>query len=190
MKLNQQQTVIDTAGKSDIKVRLYEPADQAHVRALHDRTPPGAGPSTTLQPWPSDLDHIQQAYPAFWVAVENSDAGEGNVVGMAGVETAGPDVPPTVLRGRSRVARLKRMRVAPERQRQGIGLRLTEAAIVWSREHGFSVLLLETTPQQTAAISLYQHAGFAEVGRSMVGSFELIWFELALASPSSSTTEV
>jgi len=109
---------------------------------------------------------------------------------MAGVETAGPDVPPTVLRGRSRVARLKRMRVAPERQRQGIGIRLTEAAIAWSCERGFSVLLLETTPQQTAAISLYEHAGFREVGRAMVGSFELIWFELALASPSSSTTEM
>jgi ribosomal protein S18 acetylase RimI-like enzyme len=80
------------------------------------------------------------------------------------------------------------MRVAPERQRQGTGIRLTEAAIAWLRKHGFSVLLLETTPQQTAAISLYRHEGFTEVGRSMVGSFELVWFELALALPSRPTT--
>src|SRR5262245_55269468 len=181
MKLNQQQTVIDTAGKSDIEVRLYQPADQARVRALHDRTPPGAGPSTTPQPWPSDLDHIQRAYLAFWVAVEHDDRGE-RVVGIAGIESAGPDVPATVLLGRPDIARLKRMRVAPERQRRGIGTRLTAAAIAWVREHGFSGLLLETTLQQTAAICLYQSMGFAEVGRSTVGQFELVWFELPVNS--------
>ena len=165
-------------GVRRIQVRLYQPADQPNIRALHDRTPPaGSRQSTTPQQWPSDLDHIQHAYLAFWVAVEQSDCGE-RVVGIAGIESAGPDVPATVLRGRSGVARLKRMRVAPEQQRRGVGTRLTTAAIAWVREHGFSGLILETTPQQTAAICLYQSLGFAEVGRSTVGQFELVWFEL------------
>ncbi len=165
-----------------IVVRLYRPADQAKVRALHDRTPPAGSPQTTPQPWPSDLDHIQDAYLAFWVAIEPDDTGE-RVVGITGIEPAGPDVPATVLRGRSGVARLKRMRVAPDRQRQGIGTKLTRAAIAWVRERGFSGLILETTPQQIAAICLYQHMGFAEVDRSTLGQFELVWFELPVNTP-------
>jgi ribosomal protein S18 acetylase RimI-like enzyme len=161
-------------------VRSYQPADQPQLRALHDRTPPaGSSPSTTPQLWPSDLDHIQQTYLAFWVAVEPAGTSP-RLVGMAGVESAGPDVPEAVLRGRSGVARLKRMRVAPEHQRQGIGTQLTETAIAWLRKHGFSTLVLETTTQQTPAIRLYQRLGFSEVGRSTLGRFELVWFELPL----------
>jgi ribosomal protein S18 acetylase RimI-like enzyme len=76
--------------------------------------------------------------------------------------------------------RLQRLRVAPERQRQGIGARLTEAAITWSRDHGYDSLVVETTPQQTGAIGLYRHLGLGEAGRSMIGPFELVWFDLAL----------
>jgi ribosomal protein S18 acetylase RimI-like enzyme len=155
--------VTGTDSVRGIVVRLYQPAHQAQIRALHDRTPPAGGPSTTAQPWPSDLDQIQHAYLAFWVALEY-DGTENWVVGITGIEPAGPDVPASVLRGRSGVARLKRMRVAPERQRQSIGSPLTETAIAWIREHGFSALILETTPQQTAAISLYKRMGFTEVG--------------------------
>ena len=168
-----------TDGVRNIVVRLYQQADQAKVRALHDRTPPAGRHQTTPQPWPSDLDHIQEAYLAFWVAIEPDDTGE-RVIGITGIAPAGPDVPEPVLRGRSGVARLKRMRVAPERQRQGIGAKMARAAIAWVREHGLSGLILETTPQQIAAIRLYQHMGFVEVGRSTVGEFELVWFELPI----------
>jgi GNAT superfamily N-acetyltransferase len=171
--------VASTGRAPRIVVRLYEPADQPQVRALHDRTPPAGSPATTPQPWPSDLDQIERAYLAFWVAIEH-DGTASRVVGIAGVEPAGPDVPRAVLRGRSNVARLKRMRVAPERQRHGLGTQLTEAAIGWVREHGFATLLLETTAQQTAAIGLYQRMGFTEIGRSSIGPFELVWFERRL----------
>lgn len=163
-------------------MRLYQQADQAEVRALHDRTPPAGSDHTTSQPWPSDLDHIQHSYLAFWVAIEPDDTGQ-RVVGFTGLEAAGPDVPGLVLRGRSGVVRLKRMRVAPERQRQGIGTRLTAAAIAWVREHGLNGLIVETTPQQIAAICLYQQMGFTEVGCSTVGQFELVWFELPINGP-------
>ncbi len=160
----------------DLVIRPYQPADQAQIPALHDRTAPNGGPATTPQRWPPDLDQIQQNYLAFWVAVERDAAGE-RVVGMVGVERAASDVPELVLRGRLDVARMKRMRVAPERQRRGIGRRLTETAIAWARENGFHTLLLETTTVQTAAIALYERTGFGEVGRSKLGPFELIWFE-------------
>jgi len=172
--------VAPSGGIGDLVIRQYKPADQAQIRALHDRTAPNGGPATTPQRWPPDLDRIRQNYLAFWVAVERDESGE-QTVGMAGVERAGDDVPEPVLRGRSDVARLKRMRVAPERQRRGIGLRLTETAIAWAREHAFHTLLLETTTEQTAAIALYQRAGFTEVGRSMLGPFALVWFERPLA---------
>jgi GNAT superfamily N-acetyltransferase len=163
-----------------VVIRPYRPADQPQLRALHDRTPPdGSPPSTGTQAWFPDLDHIPENYLAFLVAVEEADEGE-RLIGMVGITTAGSDVPASVLQGRERVLRLERLRVAPERQRQGIGARLTEAAITWSRDHGYHALVVETTPQQTGAIGLYRHMGFGEAGRSMIGPFELVWFDLPL----------
>jgi hypothetical protein len=39
---------------------------------------------------------------------------------------------------------------------------------------------VETTPWQTGAIGLYRHMGFRKAGRSMIGPFELVWFDLPL----------
>jgi ribosomal protein S18 acetylase RimI-like enzyme len=164
----------------DIVVRLYHPADQPQVRALYARTPAAGSPTTTSPPWPPDLEHIPQAYLAFWVAVECDDTGS-RVLGMVGVERAGPDLPAPVRHGRSDVARLKRLRVAPDRQRHGVGTRLTAAVIARARAQGFTALVLETTAHQTAALRLYHRLGFTEIGRARGGHFDLVWCELSLS---------
>jgi GNAT superfamily N-acetyltransferase len=122
------------------------PADQPQLRALHDRTPPdGSPPSTGTQAWIPDLDHIPETYLAFLVAVEEADEGE-RLIGMVGITAAGSDVPASVLQDRERVVQLQRLRVAPKRQRQGIGARLTEAAITWRRDHGHHALVVGDDP--------------------------------------------
>ncbi|HEY8746099.1 MAG TPA: GNAT family N-acetyltransferase [Chloroflexota bacterium] len=78
------------------------------------------------------------------------------------------------------IVQLKRMRVAPEWQRHGIGRRLLETAIAWAREHGSHAVILDTTEEQAAAIALYRSAGFLPVGRSTLGVYTLLWFELLL----------
>jgi hypothetical protein len=83
-----------------VVIRLYRPADQSQLRALHDRTPPeGSPPSTGTQAWFSDLDRIPETYLAFLVAVEEADEGE-RLIGMVGITAAGSDVPASVLQDR------------------------------------------------------------------------------------------
>ena len=132
-----------------IAIRPYQAADQPQLRALHDRTPPDGSTTTGTQAWFPDLDHISQTSLAFLVAVEQADEGE-RLIGMVTITPADPDVPPSVLPDREGVVRLQRLRVAPERQRQGIGARLIEAAIGWSQAHGSRAVVVETTPNRPA----------------------------------------
>ena len=54
--------------------------------------------------------------------------------------------------------------VDPDRRRRGVGHALLQAALAWCREQQASVIRLEVRSQNTAAIALYQHAGFDAVG--------------------------
>lgn len=116
-----------------------------------------------------------------WVAVED-DGGQESVVGSACLElvgevSVGPPVPEFIdVVGAT--GRLHEMRVAPERQRRGIGALLMDAVIEWARKQGHEGMILETTPQQEAAVDFYRGAGFVERGRSMIGKYELVWFEM------------
>lgn len=168
----------------DIFIRTCDPSDQPQIRWLHQRTPPAGQVSTSPQPWPEDLDNIPDNYAAFWVAVERN-SGVKAIVGMVGLErviaASVTGVPvPEFLDTTPPTARLDWMRVAPERQRRGIGRMLTQTAIDWARDNGYRAIILETTPQQEAAVALYEAMGFTERVRSMTGRYELVWFELML----------
>lgn len=160
-----------------VSIRPCRPSDQPHIRSLHDRTPPAGSPYLGPQVWFPDLDDIPGNFLAFWVATAPA-IGDDKIVGMVGVAEPDDEVPQFVLRGRKGVVRLQHMRVAPEHQRQGIGSRLTKVIVDWAREHSYEGVILETTPQQEAAMRLYQSMGFEEAGRSMLGKYELVWFEL------------
>jgi RimJ/RimL family protein N-acetyltransferase len=57
------------------------------------------------------------------------------------------------------------MMLAGEWRGQGLGRALLDAATSWARGAGAHKVWLEVWPHNTAAISLYQRAGFAEEGR-------------------------
>jgi ribosomal protein S18 acetylase RimI-like enzyme len=171
-------------------VRPFAEGDLPQVRWLHDRTPPAGQVSVAPQQWPDELNRIEDCLLALWVAVEHgsgspkaaTDDAEA-IVGMVGFERPGAGLsvpPPEFLTFDQRTLRLDLMRVAPERQRRGIGRMLTTTAIEWARANGYDRIALDTTPQQEAAVALYTGCGFVERGRSMIGRYELVWFELVL----------
>jgi len=49
--------------------------------------------------------------------------------------------------------------------RHGIGAALLDAAIAWATAAGAHKMALESWPHNTAALALYQRAGFVEEGR-------------------------
>jgi putative acetyltransferase len=57
------------------------------------------------------------------------------------------------------------MMLAGEWRGVGLGSALLDTAIAWARESGAHKMWLEVWPHNTAAISLYQRAGFVEEGR-------------------------
>jgi ribosomal protein S18 acetylase RimI-like enzyme len=85
-----------------------------------------------------------------------------------------------VARSPSRSARFAAVRVAPERQRLGVGRALTRAGIDWARSQGYERLILDTTRQQEAAIALYESMGFRSLGEERFQHWDVVWFELRL----------
>lgn len=167
-----------------VMLRLYQSGDQDQIEWLHKRTPAAGQVAWREATVPDDLLRIPESFAAFWVAVEALHDQSEAIVGMVGMTrvgavAVGPPVP-DFLRTPPGTARLHRMRVAPERWRRGIGRELAQAAVDWARKEKFASVILETTPQQEAAVSLYRSLGFVERGRSMFGPYELAWFRLVL----------
>jgi GNAT superfamily N-acetyltransferase len=167
-------------------VRTYQASDLEQVRWLHDRTPHAGSVATPPQGWFAEIDDIPANFDAFWVAVE-SGLEEDAIVGTAGAERVGTKpvtVPmPDLLLSDSPTLRLHSMRVAPERQRRGVGRLLTQTAIDWARVHGYRSLILDTTVQQEPAIELYKSMGFRVAGHSSLGAHDLVWMALDLRTP-------
>ena len=170
-----------------VTVRPYRPTDQSQIAWLYARTPPAGQVAWQPQPLPADMCHIPQLYPGFLVAVEALRDGEA-IVGMVGVAAATPATldakPPASVRAVAPIACMRHRAIAPERWRRGIGRQLVSAAFEWARVNGFRSVILNTTPQQQAAVSLYTSVGFLEAARSMVGECQLIWFLLELKARS------
>ncbi len=167
-----------------VTIRLYRPADHTQIEWLYQRTPPAGQVAWHPMRLPDDLKRIPQHFVAFWVAVQRVRDEVEAVVGITGVARVGAVATgapvPDFLETTRPTARLHHVAVAPERWRHGIGAKLVRTAIDWARDEGFEKLILETTPQQEAALQLYRAIGFVETGRSMLGTWELVWFEMDL----------
>jgi ribosomal protein S18 acetylase RimI-like enzyme len=93
-------------------------------------------------------------------------AGTGTADAVVAEDLGRPVGYALVLRRRnSSVARLYSLIVARELRGQGLGFRLTVAAMVAAREAGCDRLRLEVRADNAKAIALYRQAGFREIGR-------------------------
>ncbi len=81
------------------------------------------------------------------------------------------------------MAELIHLRVAEESRREGIGAALVQSVIDWSRDHGYGLLVLNTSTPQFPARALYNRMGFREAGLAyLAGRYEVVWYERALTS--------
>jgi GNAT superfamily N-acetyltransferase len=183
----------------DFVIRLYDPADQPAIEALEQRVVPyrpedmreveamhyraararetGVGWQAHM-PEPDDISDVKRWYAGFWVATI-----EDKVVGMVGVRrefAPGVAPPRDTWHRRDDVAELRRLRVAPEARRLGIGAALTRAVIDWCRANGCSVLYLHTTSPQAPARALYESLGFRDIAHVLTGEWEYVWYEMPL----------
>jgi GNAT superfamily N-acetyltransferase len=105
------------------------------------------------------------------------------IVGMVGVRREfmpGSSPPRDDWHTRDDIAELRRLRVAPEARRLGIGAALTRAVIDWARAARCRVLHLHTTSPQAPARALYERLGFTDVGHKLTGEWEYVWYAMEL----------
>ena len=150
------------------QIRPFEPTDAAAVWSLHNEALEGTGAHAGNGPWDDDVRDPEGAYLR---------QGGEFLVGLVGLEL----VAMGALRPTSdRSAEIKRMRVAPHHQGQGLGTQILAALERRAMELGFQRLHLDTTAQQRAAQQFYLKYGYSEVRRRVFGSFELIFYEKKL----------
>jgi GNAT superfamily N-acetyltransferase len=142
-------------------MRTYQPTDRNDVWRLHlegvpQRTPQRAD---AIAEYERDLEEIDATYLTdgsnFWVI-----DGPDGLVGMAAIQ-----------RIDSETGRLRRMRVTESWRRKGVAQALLSTAEAFCRASGYSRLILDTTPQQTAAQALYERNGFHKIGERHLGPF-------------------
>ncbi len=169
--------------RSPFEVRPYRDTDLERLRWLFARTPPWGRTYPRPQPLPDELEDVSANFAAAWIALEQDMAGEA-LVGFAAVSDfhpADPTETPDFVDTSRTMSRVRWLSVAPERWRVGIGRRLVQEAIDWSRRGSFEAVMLETTVQQEGAIALYEAMGFKQVGQYLLhGRWQQTWMELAL----------
>jgi putative acetyltransferase len=109
-------------------------------------------------PTDEQLHHLPGSYAdhggAFWVALDHAA-----VVGTAGVFPVAAET-----------FELRKMYLRPTTRGTGVGKRLLEAAIAWSRDHGARLLVLDTVEAMSRAIAFYERNGFVRDDAQRRGS--------------------
>ncbi len=105
-------------------------------------------------PWDDDLDRIHHTYLERCGDFLVARAGK-KVIGMG-----------ALLRVNSDLAEIKRIRVHPEYQRQGIAQRILERLEQTAIELGYRTLELDTLKRQPNAIALFERNGYTWFGVS------------------------
>lgn len=152
-----------------------------HFRA---QSAQNSGDSRWLSPPTLPNRSIAEEFDAFWVAENGAD---GDLLGIAGAQEFHLDeiLPRTHELAKRwenvcETVELRRLRVAPEARRRGVGRGLSQTVIDWSRERGYMRVVVNTTTPQTPALALYRSLGFQDVGISYFGRYELVWLEMRL----------
>lgn len=152
-----------------VNIRSFRPSDLPACRVLYREGLLGgklAENDTGL-----DIDDIESAYMKpgnhFWVA----ESEDGRIVGMIGVQHHDEGV-----------GEIRRLRVAQDLRRRGIGSRLVEVAVKFCHDHQYLKVTLDTFVEREAAVRLFEKFRFRHSRtRSVVGK-ELMYFYLDLYS--------
>lgn len=154
-----------------LTIRQYESCDREAVVELNFSVLSHAGLFSDDQPRDAGVRDIKSEY---------LDSGgeflvgeyDGRIVAMGGIQKTDSDS-----------AKVRRMRVDPDLQRQGFGtailLRLEERAL----ELGITRLWLDTNIRLSSALKFYPRHGYRRTHEQITGDDQLIYFERVLGSP-------
>ena len=152
-------------------IRRFEPRDFEVVIELHhlglDQTGANAGPGS----WDDDLLSSGSIIATYVTAGGDFVVGtiDDQAVAMGALRPSG--------QGR---AEIKRMRVHPDHQRRGHGQAIPAYLEARAKEQRESILHLDTTTLQEAAMAFYAKNGFREKHREERDGFEVVTFEKSL----------
>jgi putative acetyltransferase len=147
-----------------IEIRAFRADDSAPVLTLFTRINRALAPAPQASTFEryiegsidTEMGKISEYYASergagFWVAVQDRQ-----LAGFFGIEPSDPGA-----------AELRRMYVAPEYRRCGLGRRLLAEAEANARAMGYRRLDLSTSELQGAALALYRCAGYEEIGEAI-----------------------
>jgi ribosomal protein S18 acetylase RimI-like enzyme len=142
-----------------LKIRQVIESDTDSIWELHNRALEGTDAHVGNGPWDEELREPRRSYldvgGEFLVALDGD-----TLIGM------GAFLPTS-----TECVAIKRMRVEPSRQRQGVGQEVLLALESAARLRGFSEAALETTEQQVAAQRFYEANGYRFLRTSQLGRF-------------------
>ena len=152
------------------KIRDFHPADLPACQKLYVEGLLGGKLSendTAL-----DLDDIESVYmdsPGnhFWVA-ENL---AGQVIGMIGVQHYDQGV-----------GEIRRLRVAQDHRRRGIGKALLETAITFCRDNQYLKVAMDTFAERLVVVEMFQKLGFRHGDTRHFAGKDLMYFYMDLYS--------
>jgi len=163
---------------SAVKIRSFSPPDLPACQVLYFEGLIGgkiAENDTAL-----DLDDIATVYMKpgnhFWVA-ENE---QGQIVGMVGVQ-----------HHEAATGEIRRLRVASDHRRRGIGSALVETALKFCQENQYLKITLDTFMEREPAISLFRKFRFHHDHTRSVAGKDLMYFylDLYVGMPKARATE-
>lgn len=134
---------------ADVVVRAVEESDVPDVVALVTQVLGEFGLTFGIgSPTDDQLRALPSSYIAhggmFWVAHH-----DGGLVGTCGVYPVEP-----------RMYELRKMYLRPQARGLGLGTKLLDVAVAWTRSRGGSSLVLDTIEEMTRAIAFYEANGF------------------------------
>lgn len=159
----------------DTALRRYHPDDAEAVWDLHVSALTAEGAyDEAFAHRDADLERVVEEYLGTDGEFLVVDDGDGGLVAMGGFQPDGEDDDAAVLR---------RMRVHPDHQRQGLGTRVLEELESRAEDAGFERLTLDTSTDMEAALAFYRTHGYEEVDRRHVDAADttLVFFEKDLA---------
>jgi ribosomal protein S18 acetylase RimI-like enzyme len=161
-------TSAEALRSAEIEIRGFHVADQPACRELYSAG--RLGGKLNENDTGLDIDDIAAAYlkkpgSHFWVA----QAADGKVIGMIGVrqQEAG-------------IGEIRRLRVAPEYRRRGIGTALVETAVRFCKENENLKVKLDTHVDQVPAMKLFEKFHFRHSRTRTVAGREMHYFYLDL----------
>jgi putative acetyltransferase len=139
---------------SPVTIRPIQPEDNVALAAVIRATLTefnAAKPGTVF--YDPTTDHLFELFQApqsvYFVAL----AEDGTLLGGSGIY-------PTEGLGEG-VCELVKVYLKPQARGTGLGRRLIEQCLAWAREAGFRQIYLETLPELTQAVPLYERLGFS-----------------------------